>query len=96
MADKSLAAYQSASDLAALELLPTHPIRLGLALNFSVFYYDILDDPAGACLLAKPAFDGAIAELDSLSEECYRDSTLILQLIRDNLILWTADLHDAG
>jgi 14-3-3 protein epsilon len=40
--------------------------------------------------LAKQAFDDAIAELDSLSEESYRDSTLIMQLLRDNLTLWTS------
>lgn len=40
--------------------------------------------------MAKQAFDDAIAELDSLSEESYRDSTLIMQLLRDNLTLWTS------
>ena len=58
-------------------------------MNFSVFYYEILNSPDRACHLAKRAFDVAIAELDSLSEESYRDSTLIMQLLRDNLTLWT-------
>ncbi len=50
-----------------------------------------------ACHLAKQAFDEAIAELDTLSEESYKDSTLIMQLLRDNLTLWTSDLQeDAG
>ena len=71
-------------------MTPTHPTRLGLALNFSVFYYEILNSPDRACHLAKQAFDDAIAELDSLSEESYRDSTLIMQLLRDNLTLWTS------
>jgi len=83
-------AQQSATDVAQTELTPTHPIRLGLALNFSVFYYEILNSPDRACHLAKQAFDDAIAELDSLSEESYRDSTLIMQLLRDNLTLWTS------
>lgn len=61
-----------------------------MALNFSVFYYEILNSPDRACHLAKQAFDDAIAELDSLSEESYRDSTLIMQLLRDNLTLWTS------
>jgi 14-3-3 protein epsilon len=84
-ADKSLEAYKAASDVAVTELPPTHPIRLGLALNFSVFYYEILNSPDRACHLAKQAFDDAIAELDTLSEESYKDSTLIMQLLRDNL-----------
>ena len=65
-----------------------------MALNFSVFYYEILNSPDRACHLAKQAFDDAIAELDSLSEESYRDSTLIMQLLRDNLTLWTSS--DSG
>ena len=87
-------AYKSATDVANTELAPTHPIRLGLALNYSVFNYEILNSPDKACALAKQAFDDAIAELDSLSEESYKDSTLIMQLLRDNLTLWTSDMHD--
>ncbi|XP_022666048.1 14-3-3 protein epsilon-like isoform X1 [Varroa jacobsoni] len=96
-AECSLAAYKSASDIATSELPPTHPIRLGLALNFSVFYYEIMNSPDRACRLAKAAFDDAIAELDTLSEESYKDSTLIMQLLRDNLTLWTSDMqHESG
>lgn len=87
---------QNATDVAQTELTPTHPIRLGLALNFSVFYYEILNSPDRACHLAKQAFDDAIAELDSLSEESYRDSTLIMQLLRDNLTLWTSSEGTEG
>lgn len=87
---KSLVAYESASECAK-ELPSTHPIRLGLALNFSVFYYEILKKPDKACELAKKAFDEAIAQLDNLSEDSYKDSTLIMQLLRDNLTLWTSD-----
>ena len=92
-AENALVSYKSASDVAMTELPPTHPIRLGLALNFSVFYYEILNSPDRACRLAKAAFDDAIAELDSLSEESYKDSTLIMQLLRDNLTLWTSDMQ---
>ncbi|PRP75719.1 putative multifunctional chaperone [Planoprotostelium fungivorum] len=95
-AENSLIAYKSASDIATTELPPTHPIRLGLALNFSVFYYEILNSPDRACQLAKQAFDDAIAELDTLSEDSYKDSTLIMQLLRDNLTLWTSDMSNEG
>lgn len=85
-AKQALHAYQEASKIAYTDLPSTHPIRLGLALNFSVFYYEILNTPEQACGLAKQAFDEAIAELDTLSEESYKDSTLIMQLLRDNLV----------
>ena len=93
-AENSLIAYKSANDTAVTELPPTHPIRLGLALNLSVFYYEILNSPDRACQLAKQAFDDAIAELDTLSEDSYKDSTLIMQLLRDNLTLWTSDMSN--
>ncbi|CAN1838832.1 14-3-3-like protein GF14 iota [Linum perenne] len=106
-AEKSLKGYeilttlfdtllQAASATASTELPSTHPIRLGLALNFSVFYYEIMNSPERACHLAKQAFDEAIAELDTLNEESYKDSTLIMQLLRDNLTLWTSDLPEDG
>ncbi|KAL5705228.1 14-3-3 protein 7 [Ranunculus cassubicifolius] len=91
LADESLQAYEAATVTASTELPPVHPIRLGLALNFSVFYYEILNSPERACHLAKQAFDDAISEVDALNEESYKDSTLIMQLLRDNLTLWTSD-----
>ncbi|XP_059669858.1 14-3-3-like protein D isoform X2 [Cornus florida] len=95
-ADQSLKAYQAATTTAESDLSPTHPIRLGLALNFSVFYYEIMNSAERACHLAKQAFDEAISELDTLSEESYKDSTLIMQLLRDNLTLWTSDIPEDG
>jgi len=89
--EKSQQAYQGAFDIATVEMKATNPIRLGLALNFSVFYYEILNLPEKACHLAKQAFDDGIAELDTLNEDSYKDSTLILTLLRDNLTLWTSD-----
>jgi len=96
VSEKSLEAYKNATKASESDLAPTHPIRLGLALNFSVFYYEILNSSERACALAKQAFDDAIAELDNLSEESYKDSTLIMQLLRDNLTLWTSDLAAEG
>ncbi|KAF8602987.1 14-3-3 protein [Ceratobasidium sp. AG-I] len=89
-ADKSLEAYKAASAVSVPGLPLTHPTRLGLALNFSAFYYEIINSPDRACHLAKQTFDDAIAELDTLSEESYKDSSLIMQLLRDNLTLWTS------
>merc|ERR1712059_218537 len=87
-------AYKAAQDVAEKDLAVTHPIRLGLALNFSVFQYEVLSQPDEACKMAREAFEQAIAELDNVAEDSYKDSTLIMQLLRDNLTLWTSD--DAG
>jgi len=80
--------YAEAMELAKKTLEPTHPTRLGLALNFSVCYYEILSQKDEACKLAKTAFDEAIEKLDSLNDASYKDSTLIMQLLRDNLTIW--------
>jgi len=92
-ADNALVAYKAASEVSQ-QLLPTNPIRLGLALNFSVFYYEILNAPDNAIQLAKQAFDNAIEQLESLTDETYKDSTLIMQLLRDNITLWTSNTEE--
>ncbi|ONK60881.1 uncharacterized protein A4U43_C08F23680 [Asparagus officinalis] len=93
-AEKTLEAYVQAQEIAFANLSSTHPVRLGLALNYSVFYFEILNQPEMACSVAKQAFEDAIADLDSLPEESYRDSTVIMQLMRDNLTIWTADIRE--
>jgi 14-3-3 protein epsilon len=94
--DNALQAYQSATDVATSNLKTTHPIRLGLALNFSVFYYEVMNDPTKACQLAKESFDQAISDIEELEEDVYKDATTIMQLIRDNLTLWTSELSNGG
>jgi len=84
-------AYQEAQAVATKDLAATHPIRLGLVLNYSVFLYEVVGNPDEACKMARTAFEDAIAELDNVGEDSYKDSTLIMQLIRDNLTLWTSD-----
>jgi len=90
-AEDAKAAYAEATKVAENDLVVTHPIRLGLALNYSVFMYEVLSQPDGACKMARSAFEDAIAELDNVGEDSYKDSTLIMQLLRDNLTLWTSD-----
>lgn len=96
VSDEAFAAYESATEIARTSLSPTLPIRLGLALNFSVFHYEIMADATAACRLARQAFDEALVHIDGLSEEAYKDSTLIMQLLRDNLSLWTTEAQELG
>mmetsp|Transcript_4128 Transcript_4128/g.7011 ORF Transcript_4128/g.7011 Transcript_4128/m.7011 type:complete len:242 (-) Transcript_4128:157-882(-) len=90
-AENARKSYEEAHKVAEKDLAVTHPIRLGLALNFSVFQYEVLQNPDEACKMARTAFEDAIAELDSVAEDSYKDATLIMQLLRDNLTLWTSD-----
>jgi 14-3-3 protein epsilon len=90
-AESARQAYEEAQKVAEKDLAVTHPIRLGLALNYSVFQYEVLSNPEEACKMARTAFEDAIAELDNVAEDSYKDSTLIMQLLRDNLTLWTSD-----
>lgn len=91
--EKAQEAYKQAIDVAR-SLRATHHIRLGLALSYSVFYYEIVEDPEIACKLAKNAFDSAIGELDTTEERDERDSAPIMQLLRDNFIFWTKDVKE--
>jgi len=87
--DNAAQNYKDAYELAKEKLPETHPTRLGLVLNYSVCCYEIMDKKEEACQLAKEAFDSAIEKLDTLNDSSYKDSTLIMQLLRDNLTLWT-------
>merc|ERR1711930_20552 len=95
-AENARLAYEEASTVAEKDLAVTHPIRLGLALNYSVFQYEVLSQPDEACKMARTAFEDAIAELDNVAEDSYKDSTLIMQLLRGNLTLWTSDQEAGG
>merc|ERR1712065_120384 len=68
----------------------------GLVLNYTVCIYEILKQPVKACELAKKAFDEVLEELDSMEDEDYKDSTLIMQLLRDNITIWTSDAEATG
>eukprot|EP00286_Rhodomonas_abbreviata_P012506 CAMPEP_0181319170 /NCGR_PEP_ID=MMETSP1101-20121128/17421_1 /TAXON_ID=46948 /ORGANISM="Rhodomonas abbreviata, Strain Caron Lab Isolate" /LENGTH=232 /DNA_ID=CAMNT_0023426737 /DNA_START=20 /DNA_END=718 /DNA_ORIENTATION=+ len=85
--DKGLEAYTAAQKLCE-GLAATNPLRLGLSLNMAVFYFEILKDNEKAIALAQKGFDDAVDEMDSLSEAQYKESSQIIQLLRDNLSEW--------
>ena len=93
VANNSMNSYKEANDLAN-KLPCTNPIKLGLALNFSVFYYEVKNDPKKACEIASDAFDSAIHQLEKIEDEQYKDSTTILQLLKENIDMWKADLQE--
>ncbi|CAL9241098.1 unnamed protein product [Arabidopsis halleri] len=88
-ADNSLEAYKVAMEMAENSLAPTNIVRLGLALNFSIFNYEILKSIESACKLVKKAYDEAIAELDGLDKKTCEESIYIIEMLKYNLSAWT-------
>ena len=83
--NKAKQAYENAN---GIDLAPCNPIKLGLALNFSVFNYEVLKDHAKACELADNALQQALDKIDELEEDDFRDAKSIIELLKENLTLW--------
>ena len=86
--EKALEYYDQASGLANEKLNPCNPIRLGLALNFSVFHFECMNDSKKACTLAENALQEALSKIDDCDEETFRDAKSIIELLKENLSLW--------
>ena len=86
--------YKEAYDIANKDIPITNSTRLGLALNFSVFYYEIKGLKEEACNIAKNAFDESMKVLDDLEKSKAKDTLLIIQLLKENLILWSNEMNE--
>ena len=82
---KALEAYNEAN---GLDLPACNPIKLGLALNFSVFHYEVMKNHSEACRLADAALGEALDKIDELEEDDFRDAKSIIELLKENLTLW--------
>jgi len=91
--DKALSSYKEAMEIA---LPPCNPIRLGLALNFSVFYYEAMKRPKEAVDLADQALQDALDKIDELEEDDFRDAKSIIELLKENLTLWKEEEEGAN
>jgi 14-3-3 protein epsilon len=87
-------AYKDAYYIAEVDIPIHNSTRLGLALNFSVFYYEIKLQKEEACQIAKKAFEEAIKILDDLEKNKAKDTILIIQLLKENLILWNNEMNE--
>jgi len=83
--------YITGTTEAQSTLAETNPVRLGLALNFSVFQHEVQRDTAAAAYTAKTALNAAMPNLQSMPPELQQDAILTCQLLQDNLTLWEAD-----
>ena len=72
-----------------------NPIRLGLALNYSVFHYEVMNDHKKACELGERALTEALEKIDDVDEETFRDAKSIIELLKENLSLWKEEEGEA-
>merc|ERR1712110_91045 len=89
------AALKAYEDANAITLPPCNPIKLGLALNFSVFHYEVMKNHKAACELADKALQDALDKIDELEEDDFRDAKSIIELLKENLTLWKEE-EEAG
>ena len=82
------------ADTAGKDLQACNPIKLGLALNFSVFYYEVMQDNKQACALAETALQDAMNKIDDVDEDTFRDAKSIIELLKENLTLWKEEDGD--
>ena len=85
--EKAKEYYEQATE-AAKSLKPYNSNKLGLALNFSVFHYELKNDSSKACQIAEEALNGARDELDNINNDEARDALSIIELLKENLDLW--------
>ena len=77
-----------------MQLSACNSVRLGLSLNYSVFYYEVIKDHKKAVMLAEVALHSALDKIDEIKEEDFREAKSIIELLKENLALWK-DEEDA-
>ena len=87
----ALKSYEQASNI---NLPACNPTRLGLALNFSVFHYEVMKNHKKACELADQALQDALEKIDELPEDDFRDAKSIIELLKENLTLWKEEENE--
>jgi 14-3-3 protein epsilon len=90
---QALKAYTEANEIT---LPACNPIKLGLALNFSVFHYEAMKNHKAACDLADQSLQEALEKIDELEEDDFRDAKSIIELLKENLTLWREEEQDGG
>ena len=91
--NNALKAYDEAN---TISLPPCNPIKLGLALNFSVFHYEVMKNHSAACKLADESLQNALDKIDELEEDDFRDAKSIIELLKENLTLWKEEEEGEG
>ena len=85
--------YKEAYELALKDINVYNSTRLGLALNYSVFEYEIMDNKNEACEIAQKAYDESMKVVDDVEKRRTSDNLLLIQLLKENLNLWNNEME---
>jgi len=86
--------YKEAYDIAIKDLPVINNTRVGLCLNFAVFYYEVKGNKKEGCKIAKKAFEDSMKYLDDLEKFKSKDVLLLIQLLKENLIFWSSEMSE--
>jgi len=86
--------YKEAYEIANKELPVLNNTRIGLCLNFAVFYYEVKGNKKEGCKIAKKAFEDSMKYLDELEKNKLKDVLLLIQLLKENLIFWSSEMSE--
>ena len=88
--------YNASLQISQQNLPITSMTRLGLCLNYSVFLYEIKLDQTSAIYLAQNTFNEVIEKLSELEKIKAKESILIVQLLKENLLMWSKGFVNEG
>ena len=86
--------YKQAYEISEKELPVINCTRVGLCLNMAVFYYEVKGDKKRGCEIAKKSFEESMKYLDDLEKFKSKDTLLLIQLLKENLIFWSSEMNE--
>jgi len=73
---------------AGKDLHACNPVKLGVALNLSTFYYENMKKKQMACYVTETALKDAMNKIDDVDDETFNDAKEIIELMKENLEAW--------
>ena len=86
--------YKEAYDMANKELNLINNERIGLALNFALFYYEIKGNKKEGYNIAKNCFEETMKYFNDFEKFKAKDALMLIQLLKENLIFWSSEMNE--
>jgi len=86
--------YKKAYDMADKKLPIINCNRVSVALNYAIFLYEIKKDKKAGFEVAQNTFKESMKFVEDLEKPKFRDTLLIIQLLKENIIFWNSEMSD--